>query len=276
MKKVYDCFTFLNEFDILKLRLAELSDYVDYFVLVEAPYTFAGEPKPLHYKENPITGYNIIHVVVEDFEFPDLSREVSLSNREAKAFVNEWHQRDAGFRMGTANGNASDIVLASDSDEIVRPSKIRAGDLNTLVCYEQLWYNYYLNCLINRSDIWRGTGRGTVEFVQKEYMGGQCVFFVRGNPGAPAIADGGWHFSFMGGKEAIREKLKSFSHAPLQHLANDIHIDNCLANVTDVCDGILGERPYKIVDIDESMPKAIQDNPKAWSHMIYKDDSNNS
>lgn len=267
--KVYDCFTFLNEFDILKLRLAELSDYVDYFVLVEAPYTFSGEPKPLYYKENPITGYNIIHVVVEDFEFPDLRGENITSNREAKAFVNEWHQRDAGFRMGTVGGDATDIVLASDADEIVRPSKILQGDLSSMICFEQLWYNYYLNCLINRSDIWRGTGRGTVEFVQNEYMGGQCVFFVRGNPGAPAIPEGGWHFSFMGGRDKIKEKIKSFSHAPLQHLAEDKHIENCLTNLSDVCDGILGGRPYMIVDIDDSYPEVVKKDPKKWEHMMY-------
>jgi Glycosyltransferase family 17 len=34
--KIFDCFTFYNEFDILKVRLNELSDTVDYFVLIEA------------------------------------------------------------------------------------------------------------------------------------------------------------------------------------------------------------------------------------------------
>ena len=38
--KVYDCFSFYNEFDILEIRLQELWDVVDYFVLVEADTTF--------------------------------------------------------------------------------------------------------------------------------------------------------------------------------------------------------------------------------------------
>jgi hypothetical protein len=34
--KIYDCFTFYNELDLLELRLEELYDHVDHFVLVEA------------------------------------------------------------------------------------------------------------------------------------------------------------------------------------------------------------------------------------------------
>ena len=37
--KVIDCFTFYNELDMLTLRLNELSDFVDYFVLVESTHT---------------------------------------------------------------------------------------------------------------------------------------------------------------------------------------------------------------------------------------------
>jgi len=36
MVKIYDCFRFFNELDLLEIRLDELCDVVDYFVLVEA------------------------------------------------------------------------------------------------------------------------------------------------------------------------------------------------------------------------------------------------
>ena len=45
--KIYDCFTFYNEFDLLELRLRETSDLVDYFVVVEANTTFQNQPKEL-------------------------------------------------------------------------------------------------------------------------------------------------------------------------------------------------------------------------------------
>ena len=50
--KVYDCFTFFNELDLLKIRLHELNDIVDYFVLVESTKTFQNKNKPCYYLEN--------------------------------------------------------------------------------------------------------------------------------------------------------------------------------------------------------------------------------
>lgn len=49
--KVYDCFPFFNEFELLKIRFDELNDVVDYFVLVESVETQRGNPKPLHFQE---------------------------------------------------------------------------------------------------------------------------------------------------------------------------------------------------------------------------------
>ncbi len=40
--KIYDCFTFYNEFELLELRLKLLAPYVDYFVLSEANVTLRG------------------------------------------------------------------------------------------------------------------------------------------------------------------------------------------------------------------------------------------
>jgi len=50
--KIYDCFTFYNEFELLELRLAELYDYVDHFVIVEANTTFQNKPKDMLYYDN--------------------------------------------------------------------------------------------------------------------------------------------------------------------------------------------------------------------------------
>ena len=43
--KIFDCFTFFNELELLELRLKMLSPYVDYFVLVESNITFRGDSK---------------------------------------------------------------------------------------------------------------------------------------------------------------------------------------------------------------------------------------
>mgnify|MGYP001261484806 CR=1 FL=1 len=43
--KVYDCFCFFNEIDILEARLNLLDEKVDYFVISEAEYTHSGKYK---------------------------------------------------------------------------------------------------------------------------------------------------------------------------------------------------------------------------------------
>jgi len=43
--KIFDCFLFFNELELLELRLMTLHDVVDYFVLVEANKTFTDKPK---------------------------------------------------------------------------------------------------------------------------------------------------------------------------------------------------------------------------------------
>ena len=49
--KVFDCFPFFNEFEVLKIRLDELSDVVDYFVLIESVETQRGRTKSLYFED---------------------------------------------------------------------------------------------------------------------------------------------------------------------------------------------------------------------------------
>jgi len=49
--KIYDCFIFFNELDLLEIRLKTLDKVVDYFVLVEADKTHRGKKKPLYYEK---------------------------------------------------------------------------------------------------------------------------------------------------------------------------------------------------------------------------------
>ena len=49
---IYDCFIFFNELDLLEIRLNELNDIVDKFVIVECTETFSKNKKPLYYNVN--------------------------------------------------------------------------------------------------------------------------------------------------------------------------------------------------------------------------------
>ena len=50
--KLFDVFLFLNELDLLDLRLKTLYSVVDYFIITEINETFSGEPKSLIFEKN--------------------------------------------------------------------------------------------------------------------------------------------------------------------------------------------------------------------------------
>ena len=50
--KVYDVFSFYNEFDVLEIRLQEMWDTVDYFIILESNVTYVGNPKSYLFEEN--------------------------------------------------------------------------------------------------------------------------------------------------------------------------------------------------------------------------------
>ena len=98
------------------MRLHELYEHVDYFVIVEADVTHAGNPKPLYYGDNK-DFFNrfedkIVHFVVDDMPEPNDS------------WGREFYQRDALVKAVSQvpDIQPEDIVLVSDADEIPSPS----------------------------------------------------------------------------------------------------------------------------------------------------------
>ena len=45
--KIVDCFLFYNKLELLTFKLKELTDVVDFFVIVESKFTFRGNDKKL-------------------------------------------------------------------------------------------------------------------------------------------------------------------------------------------------------------------------------------
>ena len=251
MSKLYDCFTFFNELDVLEIRFAELADVVDHFVIVEAARSFTGKPKPLYFAENAARYAackdKIIHVVVDDMpvDAPD-------------AWSREYFQRNAIARglRGTA---ADDVIMLSDADEIPRASVIRGIMADGLarggIVFLELDHFCYRMNLKASGFKWR---KGT-RLIEKRHLGPPQDFRalrIRSQPKAwrtnidPVrlrldirrrfgrwltplfIADAGWHFSYMGDNDAIRLKVQSFSHQEFNQpeLLSDSYIDGLIAS----------------------------------------------
>ena len=143
MPKIYDCFPFFNELDLLEIRLNYLDSVVDYFVLCESEITFSGLPKKLFYQENKDLfkkfEHKIIHVVVDDTPAEYIKFD---------PFRTDQHQRNS-VAKGLNNCNDDDIIITSDLDEFPNIEIIK--DLNSFYREDVLFhlaqdmYYYYFN-----------------------------------------------------------------------------------------------------------------------------------
>jgi beta-1,4-mannosyl-glycoprotein beta-1,4-N-acetylglucosaminyltransferase len=212
--KVFDCFTFFNEFNLLKTRLEELDDIVDYFVICEGKYTFTGKEKPLYFKENKdkFKKYEnkIIHLI--DYEMPLDSLSPWIREEHQRNFLNNGLKK---FKL-----NENDQILISDIDEI--PSKKTLKKIlpvNWIFSLQQDFYYYNLYTISTVK--WRKAKIINYKTYLSKY---NCKphdvrnerdfrriynkIFYRN-----VIRNGGWHFSFFGDEFNIINKIENFSHS---------------------------------------------------------------
>lgn len=276
--KLYDCFPFYNELDLLEVRLNELSGVVDRFVIVEAGETFNGKPKPFVLEENfqrfAAFADRITHLKIASFP-PGNDR-----------WFREHLQRDKLIE-GLADAGPDDLVMISDLDEIPDPKVLAAIKRDPprgarVLCLELRYFHFFLN--LERRERWLKYGprlmrRGALPNIHelKRIRGpvkGTLRNFVRGLRASwgmkrwitrQVIRDAGWHFTWLGGLDAVVSKAGAIPFhsslprgleqaGPAQKL-----IDDALASVGTACD---------IVPIDDSFPRYIQQHREALSRHI--------
>lgn len=281
--KIYDCFNFFNELDILELRLNILYEHVDYFVIVESSVTHSGQPKPFYLEDNmdrfskfsdKIISYKV-YDTPEDFvnlpstDDPSLSKVYEYITTQTNRF-NRQTQPDYGrdffqkesVRRALVECNDNDIVIISDVDEIPNPEVLKnINDLsleNSLYRFNQNFYMYYLNVL--KETDWYGTRLGLYKNIKKLSFNE-----IRGdNSLSKVIPDGGWHFSFMGGKEMVKKKITSYCH---RELVSPHILDSIASNMDAGVDPFFRGNLTK-VNIDETYPKYVIDNLDKLKHLI--------
>ena len=287
MRKIYDCFLFFNELDLLELRLNILDPYVDYFVLAEASVTHSGLDKPYYFEENKERFskflHKIIHVKSDDIptDFNNLPPISDVNSPDGKAvsqihnFINtqtnrfnktsephfgrDFFQKES-IRRGLTNCNDEDIVLASDLDEIPNPKILKVIDSvlsqGKFFTFNQTTYYYYLNLLKERN--WGGTRLGRYGDL-KDYSYNE----LRGQRNS-MLPNGGWHFSFQGGTEQVKTKIKSYSHQEMNRPDVFESLDENIKNNIDP----FNRGSLELVEIDDTYPKYLLDNKEKYKHMI--------
>lgn len=239
-----------DELDMLECRLIELEDYDVTHVLVEAPVTHRGDPKPLYFAESRgrfSRWKDRIRYVRADL--PGKSGPPDLD-----PWLREHAQRDqAASCLGDAGPD--DLVLIADVDEI--PSRVVMESspaeavllMQRVACFAVDW-------------VWPGLEPTSV-LVRAGVLGGRSLAAVRDTRIAyPAITDAGWHLSWLGGPEAQLAKLAAHCHQE-----QDIPV-----NLERITGGAAYREGWHIgvklvpADVDETWPRYVYERrcPDSW------------
>lgn len=258
--KIYDCFTFYNEFELLELRLKALWNVVDCFVIVEADKTHTNNPKPFYFWERQ-----------DDFKafFPKIRHlpvEMNVPYDGAGDWSIENAQRNA-ISYGFEDVAPDDLILISDADEIISPDVFQRLSDNQielfapyvtpitladkgLVCPAKLlapaesileygaivmaqsFHCYYFDWVS------KATWQGTILTKRKNLTTPQKLRDLRNK--LPRVEDGGYHFSYMGGAERVINKMTSIVDGNElvvksgDKLIDRQHVEAAMANGADI------------------------------------------
>lgn len=244
--QVIDMFPFNGEFLILEMKLAEMSPWVDRFVVVEAGQTFTGRPKPFHFAEgrDRFAAYadKIDYVRIE--RFPDYL---------ATPWAREFYQRDTAIRALDGRCGPQDLVIVSDADEILREAAVRAATGPVAIADLRLFNYFFNNEVVAEGPLVKTVfARAAVlEALGPSYL---RIGMARFGSGAYVPA-AGWHFSSIGSAAEIRNKLTSFSHTEHGRL-DEAQIGERLRRARA---GALGDS-FMVRDLEDDFPAFLREN----------------
>jgi hypothetical protein len=270
MTKIYDCFTFYNELDLLEFRLQELYDHVDHFVIVEANRTFQNNTKPMYFRENQarFTQYmdKIIHVQVEDMP------------ENTDAWGRERHQRDA-IAKGIMDADANDIVIVSDLDEIIRPDtvdKMRNDTDNSIWGLRMPLFYFKFNYMLTTTDstytTWAMACRKglltSAEDLRRNRFTLNSFALDYNHNGVRMMEHAGWQFSYLGDTEFARSKIQSFSHVDTNRpeVLGTLDIEHSIKNGNGLAPSAIEK--FVAVQVDTYMPLTLQKNLEKYNKYV--------
>ena len=276
--KIYDAFLFFNELDLLDIRLNLLNDVVDKFVIVESTVTFSGKTKKLFFDENKQMfekfSDKIIHIVVsdtpEDFNnLPFISNPSNIKDvfqNKILKYLNEstgWNRNNPNevqwgreiyqrefITNGFLNCDDNDLIIVSDVDEIPNPVellKIKDSGQSDVFEFKQNMFYYNINTLKERG--WSGP-KISHWSLRKE----NSLNILRQNKLTNNVVEnGGWHLSFMGGENRIKDKLEAYAHQEY----NNNHIKENLTRNIQTNNDLFFRGSLVEINIEDEFPNIL-------------------
>lgn len=223
--KLYDCFLFNGELDLLEIRLNIMYDYVDKFVIAEGDETLTGKPKPAYLLEN-------------QQRFDKFLNKIKYLTVPATPSIPCSWSKEAFHRNclieGLNDAKESDYVLLSDLDEIPDPEKLHhyITRINEPFTLQQRNHCYYFNCIYEQAPEWYGTVAMRKSNMTHVYGSWDKSYYGFSDVGLQKMRKirrkfvqiplCGWHYSYLLSDVEIEYKLKSFPHKE----ANSSEINN--------------------------------------------------
>lgn len=244
---IYDCFLYNGEKELLEIRLNEFMNCnaAVTHILVESAYTFTGVEKPMYFDQckEEFQDWPIMSISVKDY--PD---EIKTPF-EREAYQRNMIKKALKFLVPS---NDSTIII-SDVDEIINHMVIDNLSLTEgLAALILDKFGYYLNMLESRQSWDRA------RVFKYSYLNGKTPEEVRNSGYPQRIENAGWHFSWLHNR--AKEKLKSFSHAELNNIDNELWIDRGL--------NFWNNAEMQSIAIDNSFPEYIRSNIDKFKHLI--------
>jgi len=286
---IIDTFIFNNDFNALKIRLDELSNTVDVFVISESAFTHSGLSKPTYLSERKevLEAYpNKFHLI------SDKRRHVTLNPR-----IREQIQRQNISKvLKGMDLDQDDLVIHSDCDEIPSSQVIAKLSSSEKSVNAILQLRNYANALNLQNGYWErarvisGDKFKSIQHMRKDIFLKSALKLRKGSlpfirvpdywttrrflmwyfPERVSLAeievipDSGWHFNNLILRNQIEIKIKSSCHV---ELSSEESISNALKNYDENRE-IYGGDKLDLVVIDDSYPKAIRMNITEWREFI--------
>jgi len=277
---IFDCIPFFNELDILKLRMQILAPFVDCFVIEESTVTFSGEPKEMVFAKNRQLFA----------EFADKIRYVAVEDSPMEGVTT--HERDKYQKnqliRALSDAKAEDIIIFSDVDEIPNPDTLvrLLKEFDSAKIYHLAQRMFY--CFLNMEEVSGNLLSITGEFPgveRKRWLGTKICSFSQlpkegivylrevspADPRSVRIADGGWHFGYMGGDgerdvaKRIGVKVRAAAH---QEYNSKRYLNEAVDRL--LCGEDIFDRDAKFVrvEIDESFPVYLREHQREYDFLI--------
>jgi len=184
---------------------------VDFFVLVESTHSFVGKEKPLFYQENKHLfekfNHKIIHIIVDDFphKYPNIDFEKN------EQWNNEKFQRNCISQgIDKLSLQSNDVITITDLDEIPNPKileQIKNNDVIVDINIIELDF-YYYNLNSKMDHLWHHSKILTFQKYNELNITCDKIRFYS----CPIIKNAGWHLSYFGDENFIKNKIENFSH----------------------------------------------------------------